>query len=56
MTSRRIVSIFANLALAIALCADVQQPARVRASQPRPVSSLDDIGKATAFVLAQGSF
>lgn len=34
----------------------VQQPARVSASQPKPVSSLDDVGKATVFVLAQGSF
>ncbi len=56
MIYRRIISIFVNGALAIVLCAGVQQPARVNAAPSAQVSSLDDVRKAVAFVVAQGSF
>ncbi len=56
MKSKRFVSMLVHGALAAALCLGVQQPTQAQAATPAQVSSLDDVGKAVAFVVAQGSF
>ncbi|MDW8350448.1 MAG: S1C family serine protease [Anaerolineae bacterium] len=56
MISRQFVSVAVHATLAAALCASLQPPSQAAATRPTPVSSLDDVTKAVAFVVAQGSF